>query len=73
MIPERNLEGVWNDGATFHPLCLTRDEWAAEAARWLVHAVAHIGWVREETGGSRGQLAVLLKPRGLASGLHGRD
>jgi hypothetical protein len=25
----------------------------------------HVGWVRDETGGHRGQMAVLVKPNGL--------
>ena len=30
-----------------------------------VHAMMHLGWVEEETGGYRGQMAVLVKPNGL--------
>ena len=41
------------------------DEWAAETANRTVHAVMHIGWVPDETGGYRGQMAVLVKPNGL--------
>jgi len=41
------------------------DEWAAELANRTVHAVMHIGWVPEESGGYRGQMAVLVKPNGL--------
>jgi hypothetical protein len=41
------------------------DEWAAEMANRTVHAVMHIGWVPDETGGYRGQMAVLVKPNGL--------
>jgi hypothetical protein len=43
----------------------THDEWAAEMANRTVHAVMHIGWVPGETGGYRGQMAVLVKPNGL--------
>jgi hypothetical protein len=25
----------------------------------------HLGWVRDETGGYRGQMAILVKPNGL--------
>lgn len=57
-------------GPTFRALPFTslyqlEDEWAAEMANRTVHAVMHIGWVRDETGGYRGQLAVLVKPNGL--------
>jgi hypothetical protein len=43
----------------------THDEWAAEIANRTVHAVMHIGWVPDEAGGYRGQMAVLVKPNGL--------
>jgi hypothetical protein len=43
----------------------THDEWAAEIANRTVHAVMHIGWVPDEGGGYRGQMAVLVKPNGL--------
>jgi hypothetical protein len=34
-------------------------------ANRTVHAVMHIGWVPDESGGYRGQMAVLVKPNGL--------
>ncbi|PNE40141.1 MULTISPECIES: DUF2867 domain-containing protein [Streptomyces] len=40
------------------------DEWAAEMANKTVHAVMHIGWVPDGSGGYRGQMAVLVKPNG---------
>jgi Protein of unknown function (DUF2867) len=49
----------------FSPLYLLGDEWAAEIANRTVHGVVHIGWVPDETGGYRGQLAVIVKPNGL--------
>jgi hypothetical protein len=49
----------------FSPLYLLHNEWAAEIANRTVHAVMHIGWVPDGTGGYRGQLAVLVKPNGL--------
>lgn len=52
-------------GGPFTSLYLTDDEWAAEAANRTVHAVIHMGWVQDETGGCRGQMAVLVKPNGL--------
>lgn len=41
------------------------DEWTAEMANRTVHALMHVGWVEDEDGGYRGQLAVLVKPNGL--------
>jgi hypothetical protein len=49
----------------FTPLYPLEDEWAAELANNTVHAVMHIGWVPDETGGYRGEMAVLVKPNGL--------
>jgi len=50
----------------FEPLYALDDEWAMEIANRTVHGVLHLGWVRdEETGGHRGQMAVLVKPNGL--------
>ena len=36
-----------------------------ETANRTVHGVLHLGWVPDETGGYRGQMAVLVKPNGL--------
>ncbi|KUL33910.1 hypothetical protein ADL22_31820 [Streptomyces sp. NRRL F-4489] len=49
----------------FRSLYQAHDEWAAELANRTVHAVLHIGWVPDEAGGYRGQMAVLVKPNGL--------
>lgn len=49
----------------FSSVYLTDNEWAAETANRTVHAVMHIGWVPDEAGGYRGQMAVLVKPNGL--------
>ena len=49
----------------FTSLYLIEDEWAAEIANRTMHGVMHLGWVRDETGGYRGQMAVLVKPNGL--------
>ena len=38
---------------------------AAEIANRTMHGVMHLGWVPDETGGYRGQMAVLVKPNGL--------
>jgi Protein of unknown function (DUF2867) len=48
----------------FSPLYLLRDEFAAEVANRTMHGVMHLGWVADETGGYRGQMAVLVKPNG---------
>jgi hypothetical protein len=49
----------------FKSVYLTDDEWAAELANRTVHAVMHLAWVADETGGYRGQMAVLVKPNGI--------
>lgn len=48
----------------FTPLYLLEDEYAAEIANRTVHAVLHLGWVRDGSGRYRGQMAVLVKPNG---------
>ena len=50
---------------TTRTLYLTEDEWATELANRTVHSVMHVGWVPDGTGGYRGQMAVLVKPKGL--------
>jgi hypothetical protein len=47
------------------PLYLLDDEWAAEVVNRTVHGVIHLGWIPDETGGYRGQMAILVKPNGL--------
>jgi hypothetical protein len=49
----------------FTSLYLLDDEWAAEIANRTMHGVMHIGWVADQTGGYRGQMAVYVKPNGL--------
>jgi hypothetical protein len=53
-----------SDALPFTSLYLLEDEWAAEIANRTVHGVMHIGWVPDQTGGYRGQMAVLVKPNG---------
>jgi hypothetical protein len=48
----------------FIPVYLTDDEWVAEMANKTVHGVMHLSWVPDESGGYRGQMAVLVKPNG---------
>jgi hypothetical protein len=49
----------------FSPLYVTDDEMAAEIANRTVHGILHLSWVADDTGGYRGQLAILVKPNGL--------
>ena len=53
------------DALPFISLYLLDDEWAAEVANRTVHGVMHVGWVPDDAGGYRGQMAVLVKPNGL--------
>jgi hypothetical protein len=50
----------------FTSLYLLDDEFAAEIANRTMQGVMHLGWVPDGTGGYRGQMAVLVKPNGLA-------
>lgn len=50
------------DFGPFRSLYQLDNEWAAEIANSTVHGVIHIGWVPDEAGGYRGQMAVLVKP-----------
>jgi|SRR5215211_700100 len=49
----------------FSPLYLLDDEFAAEIANRTMHGVMHLGWVPDQTGGCRGQMAVYVKRNGL--------
>jgi hypothetical protein len=53
------------EAAPFTTLYVTDDEWAAEIANRTVHGILHLSWVADDTGGYRGQLAILVKPNGL--------
>jgi hypothetical protein len=57
-------DGGWRL-APFSTLYQLDDEWAAELVNRTMHGVIHIGWVPDDSGGYRGQLAVLVKPDGL--------
>jgi len=54
----------------FTPLYLLDDEWAAEIANATMHGVLHLGWVRDSSGGYRGQMAVLVKPNGALGNVY---
>jgi hypothetical protein len=49
----------------FTSLYLIDDEFAAEIANQTMHGILHFGWVAEESGDYRGQMAVYVKPNGL--------
>lgn len=49
----------------FTPLYQSADEWAAELINQTVHGVIHLGWVPDDGGGYRGQMAILVKPNGV--------
>jgi hypothetical protein len=57
--------GPESDALPFTSLYMTDDEWAAEAANRTMHGVIHIGWVPDQSGGFRAQMAVLVRPNGL--------
>jgi Protein of unknown function (DUF2867) len=57
--------GTEFDALPFTALYQLDDEFAAETANRTVHAIMHLGWVPDESGGFRGQMAVLVKPNGL--------
>ncbi|WP_330229092.1 DUF2867 domain-containing protein [Nocardia sp. NBC_00508] len=72
-LPEDLREGPRGpdmQGKPFHSIYLTDTEWAAELANQTVHTVMHIGWVPDDAGGYRGQMAVLVKPNGLLGKLY---
>jgi Protein of unknown function (DUF2867) len=66
-LPEdlRDRPGPEFDALPFTSLYQTDDELAAEIANKTVHGVMHLGWVPDEDGGYRGQMAVYVKPNGL--------
>ena len=42
----------------------THDEWVTELTNRTVHSLMHLSWVRDDSGGYHGQMAVLVKPNG---------
>jgi len=62
--------GPMFDTLPFTSVYPTDHEWAAEMANRTVQAVMHIGWVPDDVGGYRGQMAVLVKPNGLFGGAY---
>jgi uncharacterized protein DUF2867 len=61
----RTATGPEFERLPFTSLYLTDDEFAAEIANQTMHGVLHLGWVAEESGGYRGQMAVYVRPNGL--------
>jgi len=61
-VPGRvDLEGP----PVFSSVYQTYDEWVAEISNKTVHAVLHIGWVPDDSGGGyHAQMAVMVKPNG---------
>jgi hypothetical protein len=57
--------GPRSDALPYTPLYLLDDEWAVEIANRTVHGVLHFGWVEDEGGGYRGQMAILVKRNGM--------
>ena len=57
--------GPGSDALPFSTLYLKENEWAMEIANRTVHGVLHLAWVPDESGGYRGQMAVLVKRNGL--------
>jgi hypothetical protein len=55
----------WDRGSGgFTEALRTDDEWALEISNATVDGVLHLGWVESEPGRYRGQMAVLVKPKG---------
>ena len=53
------------DALPFTSLYLLDDEWAAEIANRTMHGVMHVGWIPDQAGGFRAQMAVYVKPNGV--------
>lgn len=49
----------------FTSLYLIDDEFAAEIANQTMHGILHLGWVADDSGGHRGQMAVYVRPNGI--------
>jgi hypothetical protein len=58
------------DRLPFSPVFLTGNEFAAEMSNKTCHAVMHLTWVPDDSGGYHGQMAVLVKPNGRLGRLY---
>jgi hypothetical protein len=54
----------------FPSVFLTDTEWVAECSSRSVHMVQHVGWLPDGSGGYRGQLATLVRPKGRFGALY---
>jgi hypothetical protein len=52
------------DALPFSPLYMLDHEFAAEAVNRTVHGVIHLGWVPDDAGGYRGEMAIYVKRDG---------
>jgi len=59
-----------SETAPFTSVYLLEDEWAAEIVNRTVHGIMHIGWVPDQPGGYRGEMAVYVKPNGLLGAVY---
>jgi hypothetical protein len=59
------LLGLDRESEGFAELLHTDSEWALEISNATVDGVLHVGWVETSPGRYRGQMAVLVKPKGL--------
>ena len=59
------LTGPGLGGLPFRPVYLLEDEWVMEAANETMHGVVHLGWVPDDSGAYRGEMAIYVKPNGV--------
>jgi hypothetical protein len=64
------LDGPRSERSAFTEILRTDREWALEIVNKTVHGVLHVGWVEDGAGGYRGQMAVLVKPKGRLGELY---
>jgi uncharacterized protein DUF2867 len=64
------LDGPRSERSGFTEILRTDDEWAQEIVNKTVRGVLHVGWVEDGAGGYRGQMAVLVKPKGILGELY---
>lgn len=58
------------DSAPFTALYCLEREYAGEMINSTMHGIVHLGWVADGDGGYRGQMAVLVKPKGWLGQLY---
>lgn len=62
--PDLRGTAVAQDGSRFQLVYRTPTEWARELSNGTVHAVLHVGWLRQPDATYRAQLGVYVKSRG---------